>query len=444
MPREIPKIIHFIWIGGGNLATVKSLDGLNSWLGEKDYELWIWWDDAHMFSIPARKEMSGSREKREDYERDLKMGRDIHNLRFLAGTKGPQEKLDLAVDLINKMRENFQCIRDLAKRYPDRIKLCNIRSHEYLPNAPGSTMEWTNRDLFDVEMSRRGVFPAAASDILRYEILYNYGGVYLDVDLEMREPLKTLTVEKDLALCGYINSFKRNELNQPLNPKEALKLRRKEFCTQPYHEATKVTHKGECFYAQNGILATHAKSRFVDLLRRSIRVGYRHMGFAGGAQPAYSDEEQLLKRYWETVINKSTLDLTGPNLVRDIQYCLFRGFNPDQIPDITINRLMWELKAHPDPEHWGIDDHPDMAVMSYPRNAELWRDDDPAYYGFYNWVSRTTWFPIHCIRWETEASLKSDTRAAKLQSFGRTEPDTRGSSDTRGSKEEKAWVGKKV
>lgn len=74
-------------------------------------------------------------------------------------------------------------IRDLSN--PSDIQL---KSHDaYLHEIPG----------------RNGAAYPAASDIARYDILYNYGGVYADIDLECTQDLSgALLAHPDLMLVG--------------------------------------------------------------------------------------------------------------------------------------------------------------------------------------------------------------------------------------------------
>jgi len=56
---------------------------------------------------------------------------------------------------------------------------------------------WTDKDVSQMKLYNREIFDqttncGAKSDILRYEILYRYGGVYLDTDMECLKPLDIL------------------------------------------------------------------------------------------------------------------------------------------------------------------------------------------------------------------------------------------------------------
>jgi mannosyltransferase OCH1-like enzyme len=67
----------------------------------------------------------------------------------------------------------------------------------WLRRNPGWEVRlWTEDDLPD-DLLRREIYerlrqPAERSDMLRLELLYRYGGVYLDADFECRQPLEPL------------------------------------------------------------------------------------------------------------------------------------------------------------------------------------------------------------------------------------------------------------
>ncbi len=454
---DIPKILHCIWIGGGDITQVKDLDGIQSWIDtQPDYQIWIWWDDSHMLNMhgvrnaistasdgvasggaaavaaPASGAGSGGagqvrrdhyEAERDDKDQKSALGRDIRNLRFLdwlrqqdraslpekvqafldryrafydsrdnAGKHQGDQKLALALFLIDETAKAFEPLRHLQESNSDRVRLCNLRSHEFLPGAPGGTMNWMNSDLYNREMAYRGIFPAAASDILRYEILYNYGGIYLDVDLQFQERLGQLTVEENLARCAVEEDAKGTPRGDS---------------SEEYHQKTAKTHGGKCFYAMNNIVATHKGSRFADLLRKCIRYSYDEMD---------QDGDRIVKRYWKDIPNKATIDLTGPNLVREIQYCLYKGFSPRDIPEKSYKRLEAALKKHEakmSEKHF--DTIADLQRDDFPRFAKIWRDDDKRYVAFWNWVWAHTYFPMEKVNWHTPAAAQSDTKAAAQQ-----------------------------
>lgn len=86
---------------------------------------------------------------------------------------------------------------------------------------------WTNEDLTpenfsNLEYINKAEKYAQKADIMRYEILYNYGGIYLDTDFELFKNITPLLTH-DLLICnedwnidsymsiGFIASSKGNE-----------------------------------------------------------------------------------------------------------------------------------------------------------------------------------------------------------------------------------------
>jgi inositol phosphorylceramide mannosyltransferase catalytic subunit len=67
---------------------------------------------------------------------------------------------------------------------------------------------WTDKDADDIFITRRNLFDKATnvgmkSDILRYEILKQYGGVYVDTDFECLKPLNDLMHLDFFTGVGY-------------------------------------------------------------------------------------------------------------------------------------------------------------------------------------------------------------------------------------------------
>lgn len=67
---------------------------------------------------------------------------------------------------------------------------------------------WTDKDVNDIFITRRNLFDKATnlgmkSDILRYEILKQYGGIYVDTDFECIKPLDTFGYLDFYTGVGY-------------------------------------------------------------------------------------------------------------------------------------------------------------------------------------------------------------------------------------------------
>lgn len=65
---------------------------------------------------------------------------------------------------------------------------------------------WTDEDVKNMNLANRDLFEYSKnwgqkSDLLRYEILHKYGGVYLDIDIEMLKPLDYFHDNFDFYAC---------------------------------------------------------------------------------------------------------------------------------------------------------------------------------------------------------------------------------------------------
>ena len=85
------------------------------------------------------------------------------------------------------------------KELPLLAKKCIASWKKYMPDC--EIIEW-NEDNFDVNMIQytreayeKGKY-AFVSDFARFYILYNYGGIYLDVDVELIKPLDNILSKK--------------------------------------------------------------------------------------------------------------------------------------------------------------------------------------------------------------------------------------------------------
>lgn len=65
----------------------------------------------------------------------------------------------------------------------------------------------TDIDLINKDALLREKTYSGKSDILRYEILYKYGGLYLDTDFECLKPITPFLEDKEFVVCSERNRF---------------------------------------------------------------------------------------------------------------------------------------------------------------------------------------------------------------------------------------------
>lgn len=150
---NIPKIIHFIWAGGVKLMPDKNIEVMISWKKENpDFAIWLWVDKKTY--------------KETDENENLRTLRQYYQKKFQYFIQKEQIIDELQIKDITE-----EGISDEHVRYEiDKL----------LPNY------------------------GASSDILRYKILYRYGGAYFDTDVappinENNEFIKPITLTELLT-----------------------------------------------------------------------------------------------------------------------------------------------------------------------------------------------------------------------------------------------------
>jgi mannosyltransferase OCH1-like enzyme len=75
--------------------------------------------------------------------------------------------------------------------------------------------DWTFMDWHDGNVSELELYPliqqtrspASGADIARYEIIFKFGGVYIDCDFECKKNLENLLDDADFVVCNQVNDF---------------------------------------------------------------------------------------------------------------------------------------------------------------------------------------------------------------------------------------------
>ena len=183
---KVPKIIHFVWVGGA-LAT-KQMYHVSGWARKNtNWQVWLWRDARHLGANVLRRAVAGNDALKTAATRSY--ANDNQRKAFMQSQDlWTAERVD-ALDGVSKQRD---FVSEILGAVP------NVQLKDVGVDLSGMN----NADLYRQEMGDWGGNMAAASDILRVEILIAFGGVYLDVDLECMQPFGTFTVRKDLAKFG--------------------------------------------------------------------------------------------------------------------------------------------------------------------------------------------------------------------------------------------------
>ena len=195
--KEIPKIFHFIWVGGD--VPAEHVDNIAAWkAAHPTYRAILWYDGANMLANTIRKKEKKAGAGRQALA-DVKaspllgthdMGR-VDVLAQRARSAGKEEK-----------DESYYVSRAGTKRNSLLIKL-NAKHVEGCDVRAKYAKKFSNMNVYDIEMANQTPNMGAASDVLRLEILIKEGGIYMDVDIGFKKTLPNpLKVREDLALFG--------------------------------------------------------------------------------------------------------------------------------------------------------------------------------------------------------------------------------------------------
>ncbi|WP_192559664.1 TcdA/TcdB pore-forming domain-containing protein [Pseudomonas allokribbensis] len=195
---QVPKILHFVWLGGG-IGEIQR-DYINVWkqvLAGQGYQINVWYDSDGLLAWQANRLMVEAA-KADAMERggvdsisDKVLG-EMYVARAIALKQQMSEHIDAAVArgesadearlqlLSRAYGQNVQDLRKLKAKNRESIDAL-VGGDIRVRDLAGSEIPLKLRDIYQREMRMRGNL-AAASDIVRAEVLHFEGGSYSDVD----------------------------------------------------------------------------------------------------------------------------------------------------------------------------------------------------------------------------------------------------------------------
>lgn len=288
--KPVPKQIHIIWLGSAlperSQVCVQTFTQMNP-----DWWVNLWIDSAQL--------LTGQRVDITKGYYESKHGPGSFNVRKkqkLAHLLG-----DTATDDDTKryLKDRFgfnSSVADLKKAMALSFmeKFC---SRHYITLRDISEITGLNNNpLYQREMVRRGTNFGAASDILRVEILYRFGGVYFDTDVLCLEPLGSILAEQSHPRWAAVHNKWRNG-----------RITREEwFGDEFWRQSGHMWPPG----LSNSIIASHPKCQGLDKYRAMIKENYRQV-----------DSGRLDFKYYDDMKN-ATIEMTGPAAVTRVT-----GFN---------------------------------------------------------------------------------------------------------------------
>ncbi|MEL7006410.1 MAG: TcdA/TcdB catalytic glycosyltransferase domain-containing protein, partial [Bacteroidota bacterium] len=332
MPR-IPKIIHCVWVGGGNLRKYKGYEGIQSWKNyAPDYNIILWTDPTRLMAALIMRLINKYRQVNRLYlEAQYVQGKgsrldglrwDDHRwaafLNSLIANENVSKEIkqmierdwDSGVENYNEM---------LADMEQMGVVVRDLNSLQALP-------AWA----YNVEMATRGINFAGASDIVRYAALVQDGGVYIDVDLQLQKRLGQLSIP-DQPWCDLLVGILPSLGSRPKVNKDDNTI---------FARMTNGAFANSEPYITNALLATIPGGRAIRDINLSIQEVYDRIL---PQDPTVKPQSITIQKYWYSVPTKSTLDITGPNLVRDV--LLGRFVNINDFITFSRERLSFSLKG---------------------------------------------------------------------------------------------------
>ncbi len=268
MYGNVPKIMHFIWLGGP-LRPVQT-NRIAHWAQKNPhYRFLLWYDSQQFMAYYLRRKLQKFASNGEDLDglRELQADAAI-GVHARGGHDGA--RIQYLAQARNKSVAHYQQKRDdfVAKMKGEKDKITgnaafsNVEFRDIQTLGGDVFTKQSNASLYKQEMIARGSNFGAASDILRIELLIRYGGIYCDVDLECIKPLITFRCQQNLALWGVWK-----------------------------------------VQLSNALIAACPKSNMMLGCRRHIKANYSKLRL---------NEEQLQQLYFENV-RTSTIRMTGPS-----------------------------------------------------------------------------------------------------------------------------------
>ncbi|NYH08334.1 TcdA/TcdB pore-forming domain-containing protein [Pseudomonas moraviensis] len=195
---QVPKILHFVWLGGG-IGEIQR-DYINVWkqvLAGQGYQINVWYDSDALLAWQANRLMveAAKADAMEhggvDSTSDKVLG-EMYVARAIALKQQMSEHIDAAVAkgesadearvqlLSRAYGQSSQDLRVLKEKNRESIDAL-VGGDVRVRDLAGSEIPLKLQDVYQREMRMRGNL-AAASDIVRAEVLHFEGGSYSDVD----------------------------------------------------------------------------------------------------------------------------------------------------------------------------------------------------------------------------------------------------------------------
>lgn len=208
--KAIPKVIHIIWIGGDipqrNRDCIVTFPRMNP-----DWEVNLWIDANQLLTGERRRQISAQNNAtvspaqwNEVAQRLGDEGGDSATIRYL------DKYLNMRGEALQGMRvKQVSSIENFCKR--NKLRLREVQRDLKMGK---------NAAIYRKELVNRGANFGSASDILRIEILLQYGGIYVDTDVSCVSPLGEIICHQSYPRLSAVSPAWRNGVRESdwMNP----------------------------------------------------------------------------------------------------------------------------------------------------------------------------------------------------------------------------------
>lgn len=202
--KAIPKVIHIIWIGGDipqrNRDCILTFPKMNP-----DWEVNLWIDANQLLTGERRRQISAQNNApvspaqwNEVAQRLGDEGGDSATIRYL------DKYLNVRGETLKGLRiKQINSIVNFCKA--NKLKLREVQRDLKMGK---------NSSIYLSELVNRGANFGSASDILRIEILLQYGGIYVDTDVSCVSPLGEIICHQSYPRFSAVSHAWRNGVRE--------------------------------------------------------------------------------------------------------------------------------------------------------------------------------------------------------------------------------------
>jgi hypothetical protein len=314
--RAIPKVIHIIWIGGDipqrNRDCIVTFPRMNP-----DWEVNLWIDANQLLTGERRRQIS-------DQNGAQGLGRvsaaQWQEVAQVLGKKGGDAAtIRYLEEYLNQRGETLRGMR--ATQVNSIINFCEENGIK-LREVQRDLKMGKNAAIYRRELVNRGANFGSASDILRIEILLQYGGIYADTDVSCVSPLGDIVCHQSYPRFSAVNPVWHNGVSE------------NDWTSADWWQAN--IRGDQPPPISNSIIASHAGSNGLKSYKALIHSRFRSL----------KTNDELRTEYMEDV-RRSTIRMTGPTAAAEssgftkLRDRMFEDQARSQLPEQSLENKMF-------------------------------------------------------------------------------------------------------